>query len=87
MAWLALSQDVHWQQAVGGKPGSDNSLRASVYRLLGGSGLGISLLFTLLADHPTMAALVWFMLSAASAFLVAMLFTWRARWLRWFAIY
>ncbi len=85
MAWLALSMDVHWRQAVGNKAGNRGT-SAGVYRILGGSGLALSLGCTLLADHPSMAVLVWFMLLAASAFCVAMLVTWRPQWLLWLAI-
>lgn len=82
MGWLALSMDVHWRQALRSKPGHNSGL----YRILGGAGLVLSLCFSLLADHPSMAALVWFMLMAAAAFFIAMLLSWRPQWLRWLAI-
>ena len=73
-AWLALAMDVHWKQVRSDKP-SQNTVR--LLRYLGGACVFASLLFCLMADHPTMASLVWIMLLAGSALTVAFTFTWR----------
>lgn len=81
MTWLALSMEVHWQQACGSAvallPGRRRGLRQA-----GGLGLLASLALCLAADHASMAALVWVMLLAIAAFAVALLLAWRPRLLR-----
>lgn len=82
MAWLALAMDVHWEQvmdrpATGRPPGPRRMLR-----ILGSAALLLSLLACLMADHPSMAALVWVMLLAAAAPGVALLLVRRPRLLR-----
>jgi hypothetical protein len=79
-AWLALAMDAHWAQVHGG----DAPVRAvrRLLRVLGISGLLASAVLCLQADHPTMAVLVWVMLLAAAALLVALTLTWRPRLLR-----
>lgn len=77
--WLALAMDVHWQQ-VQGAAGSAPSQR--MLRLLGAAGLAVSAVFCFLADRPSMAALVWVMLMATAAALVAMTLAWRPQVLR-----
>jgi phosphate/sulfate permease len=77
MAWLALSLDTHWRQVRNEAP-----LRASVrrkLRLTGAGALLVSFVASLLADHPTMAPLVWIMSLGAAALLVGMLLAWRPR--------
>ncbi|MBK1674030.1 hypothetical protein CKO35_12065 [Ectothiorhodospira shaposhnikovii] len=79
-AWLALAMEVHWRQVfgrVGPSPGTRSALR-----LLGGASLLGSLGLCLLADHASMAALVWFMLLALAGVCVALLLAWRSAWLR-----
>jgi hypothetical protein len=77
MGWLALAMDVHWKQVHAGAP---LSRRASVVaRCLGFSALTASLVLCLLADTATMAVLVWMMLLALSAAVVAFLLSWRPR--------
>ena len=77
--WLALAMDVHWQQVQGGA-GSAPSKRT--LRLLGAAGLAVSAVFCFLADRPSMAVLVWVMLMASTALLVAMTLAWRPQILR-----
>lgn len=73
MASLALSLEAHWAQARGrGDP------PRRVLRLLGGAGLVASLAACLVADHGSMAALVWPMTLAAAATMVAFTFSWLA---------
>ena len=76
MAWLALAMDTHWKQVRSDKA-SEKTVR--VLRYLGGTSVFASLLFCLAVDHPTMASLVWVMLLAASALIVAFTFTLRPR--------
>jgi len=77
LAWLALAMEPHWRQVRGGQPLAASTIR--VLRVLGSLGLAASLLLCFVADHPSMAALVWIMALAASALLVAFTFTWRPR--------
>jgi hypothetical protein len=82
-AWLALAMNVHWQQVMetGSAPGAQ--ARKSL-RILGGLGLLVSAVFCFMADHPSMAVLVWLMLLAACASSVGMLLAWRPLVLRIF---
>lgn len=68
MAWLALSLKVHWQQVF------NNTAPASpkILRTAGSAALALSAVCCFAADHPSMAALVWVMFTAASALVVAM---------------
>jgi len=77
LAWLGLAMDVHWHQVRGVQPLPKTAVR--VLRMLGSLALLVSLLLCLLADHPSMAALVWIMALAASALIVTFTFTWRPR--------
>ncbi|MES2532938.1 MAG: DUF3325 domain-containing protein [Pseudomonadota bacterium] len=79
LGWLALAMEVHWEQAFGPAPAS----RATVLllRVLGVTGLVVSLLLCLRVDHASMAALVWFMTLAGSALAIAFTLSWRPRWL------
>jgi hypothetical protein len=81
MAWLALSMEVHWQQVTGAVLALSQVRRRGL-RLAGALGLLVSLLLCLMADHATMAALVWVMLLALSAFVVSMLLSSRPQALR-----
>lgn len=83
MAWLALAMPAHWEQVRGHAPLSRR--RVLVLRVLGALALAGSLALCLIADHASMAVLVWVMSIAASALLVALLLSWRPRWLRWLA--
>lgn len=79
-AWLALAMDSHWEQVHGqaGPPRTQQKL----LRLLGSALLAASLALCLLADHATMAALVWLMLLAGGVVAVAFALAWRPSWLR-----
>lgn len=79
-AWLALAMDVHWKQVFDQVEPKANTRR--VLRVLGGAALLASLGLCLLADRPSMAALVWVMLLAGAALLVAQALAWRPHWLR-----
>lgn len=81
MAWLALSMEVHWQQVAGTKRTLPRA-RHNGLRLAGALGLLASLALSLVADHASMAVLVWVMLLALSAFALAMLLSWRPQALR-----
>jgi len=80
IGWLALSYPSHWQQVFADKAHCHAPGRLKV---LAWSGLLLSAVFCLLADHPTMAALVWVMLLAVAAMLVAQILSRCPRLLRW----
>jgi len=76
MGWLALAMDAHWGQVMHSP--AENFLRTrGVLRALGAVTLSLSFLACLMADRPSIAALVWVMLLTASALAVALLL---ARW-------
>lgn len=77
LGWLALALDAHWRQACGAAPPRLSTRRA--LRLLGAAALAASLAACFLADHPTMAPLVWIMGLAAAAVLIAFVLAWRPR--------
>lgn len=79
-AWLALAMDVHWRQVHGDRARA--GAVKPVLRVLGMAGLAASALLCALADRPSMAVLVWLMLLAGSAPLVALTLAWRPRLLR-----
>lgn len=79
-AWLALSLDVHWQQVHGRARAVPGARRAQ--RVLGYVALLGSLLVCLIADHASIAVLVWVMLLPVCAATVAMTLAWRPAWLR-----
>jgi hypothetical protein len=80
--WLALAMNTHWQQVMDTSAPS-TQVRTSL-RLLGSLGLLVSAVLSFVADHPSMAVLVWLMLIAAGAPLVGMLLAWRPQLLRIF---
>lgn len=82
MAWLALSLDTHWRQVLPSNP----TRRSSRLRAAGALSLATALVFCLVADHASMAILVWVMFIAASAVSVAMTLTWKPQWLRILAL-
>lgn len=77
MGWLALAMDVHWKQVCGSRVLSHR--RVIVLRTLAVAALLSSLIFCLLADTATMAALVWMMALAIASVFVAYLLSWRPR--------
>jgi hypothetical protein len=76
-AWLATAMDVHWQQVRDSQCPSESMV--VMLRVLGASALVLSLVLCLLADHVTMAPLVWVMSLAAAALVVAFTLAWRPR--------
>jgi hypothetical protein len=82
MAWLALAMDVHWGQVMHRPAGEARAARRGL-RALGAAALLASLLACLIADHPSMAALVWIMLLAGAAAAVAMVLAYRPGLLAW----
>lgn len=78
MGWLALAMEVHWGQVRHEAP-HGNAVRL---RVLGALGLIAGLALCLLADHASMAVLVWVMALAAGALAIALMLAWRPRWLR-----
>lgn len=80
MAWLALAMPVHWEQVRAADPLSPGS--ALALRSLGALALLAALALCLFVDHASMAALVWIMALAIAASTIAMLLSWRPRWLR-----
>jgi hypothetical protein len=79
--WLALAMDVHWKH-VFRKAAPATPFTRTALRCMGVVGLLVSLGLCLLADHPSMAALVWIMLLAGSVVSVALLLAWQPAMLR-----
>lgn len=79
MGWLALSMQAHAQQVWGGMP---TSMTSRVLRWIGIAGLAAALGLCLMADHASMAVLVWIMSLTGGSLLVAFTLSWRPRWLR-----
>ncbi len=78
MAWLALAMEVHWDQVMS-RPATEAHATRRLLRGLGAVALPLSLWACLLADRPSMAALVWVMLLAGSAVVVAWVLAHRPR--------
>lgn len=78
--WLALAMEEHWRQVYETKAPSRKT--ALLLRLLGSMGLIGSGVLCFLADRPSMALLVWVMLMAISAVLIALTLAWKAKALR-----
>lgn len=70
MTWFALSIKTHWRQLFANDLLQSRSL---TMRALAGLMLLIAFGFCLLADHPSMAVLVWAMQLTAASLLVAFL--------------
>lgn len=79
MGWLALAYETHWQQVF-----TDSKTQPSKRRLklTGCVFIVLSALCCLMADHPSMAVLVWVMLLALAAMTVAMILSHKPRLLR-----
>ena len=84
MASFALAIQVHWKQAGGQGPLSRAAARK--LRVRGAIALALSLGSCLVADHVTMAALVWGMLNCLSAVLLALTLAYRPRSLRFLLV-
>lgn len=82
MAWLALAMPVHAQQAWGRTLPSG---RRAGLRWSGGLALVAALACCLVADHASMAVLVWLMLLAAAAVATALLLAYAPGHLAWLA--
>jgi len=81
MGWLALAMKPHWEQLRGGTALSD--LMRRELRALGSAALFASLLLCLLADHASMAVLVWMMSLTGASLIVAFTLAYRPSWLGW----
>ncbi len=79
-AWLALAMDTHWEQVHG--QAATPAVNRRLLRVLGSGLLAASLALCLQADHASMAVLVWAMLLAGAAVLIAFVLAWQPRWLR-----
>lgn len=82
MGWLALAMEVHWGQVMHQHADGAHGTRRAL-RWAGSVALLLSLLACLAADRPSMAVLVWVMLLAGAAVVVAMTLSWRPCLLRW----
>jgi hypothetical protein len=77
LACLALSMTRHWRQVF---PDSEPPVAAqATLRVAGACGLAASLILCLSNDYWTMASLVWVMMLAFCAVIVAMVLAWRPR--------
>lgn len=74
--WLALAMNAHWKQVRKGLPSTGTVL---VLRMLGSTALFVSLMLCLSVDHASMASLVWVMLLATAAMIIAFTLTLRPR--------
>jgi hypothetical protein len=77
MGWLAVAMKPHWSQVRGAQPLAEH--RVVTLRVFGALALAAALVLCLLADHASMAALVYVMTLTASALLVAFTLAWRPR--------
>lgn len=82
MASLALSLPNHWRQVTGIETSLPSTSEQRGLRIFGYLSLVVSLVLCLVADHPTMAVLVWVMLLALAAKGVAIILTCRQHWLK-----
>jgi hypothetical protein len=78
LGWFALSLGAHWRQVHDGQSVHGSAL---LLRALGTLALGAALSLCLAVDHVSMAALLWVMMLAAGALVVAFTLAWRPRWL------
>jgi hypothetical protein len=76
LALIAATIPRHWRQLRDDTPLSPRL--ALVLRLGGSLALFVSLLLCLASGHPTMTVLVWIMLLAVGAVLIALLFAAKA---------
>jgi Protein of unknown function (DUF3325) len=83
MGWLALGYKVHWRQVFPDNDSQSDSLRLKVF---GYGFLLLSALSCLMADHPSMAVLVWVMLQTLAAMTIAMMLGHRPSALRWICL-
>lgn len=79
MSWLALTLQTHRKQVL---PAELQQISIRRLKAFGWSFLLLSAVFCFQADHPSMAALVWVMLQAFAAMMVAMILSRRPVLLR-----
>lgn len=79
MSWLALTLQTHRKQVF---PSELQQIATRRLKVLGWSLLLLSAVFCSQADHPSMAILVWVMLQAVAAMMVAMMLSRRPAMLR-----
>ena len=80
MACCALAMQVHWTQVRGSARLGTAAVRA--LRIRAAVAFTAALALCLTADHVSMAALVWVMLSSLSAVLIALVLAYRPQLLR-----
>jgi len=80
MACCALAMQVHWKQVAGKAPLSAAGVRQ--LRVRGAVALAGSFVICLVADHVSMAVLVWVMMLSVSAVSLALTLAYRPRALR-----
>lgn len=79
LAWFALAKEPHWRQLRGTQAlGARHGRRL---KALGTIALLASVVLCVLANHVSMAVLVWIMGLAAAALAVTFTLSWRASWL------
>jgi hypothetical protein len=83
MAWLALAMETHWSQVR--SHATYGAAAARRLRSFGTFALALSLVACLVADHASIAALVWVMTLSVSVFGVAMTLAYKPRLLSWLA--
>lgn len=71
---IALAMEPHWQQVRGMQPLPGSA--ALLLRTVGVTSILGALLLCLLADHPSMAALVWVLTLTAAAVTVTFTLAW-----------
>jgi Protein of unknown function (DUF3325) len=81
VGWLALAKAPHWEQVRGKGPSAGRPERG--LRVLGAVAVTLSLVACLVADHATIASLVWVMLLTASSLLVSFTLAFCPRGLGW----
>lgn len=79
MGWLALTLQTHRKQVF---PSGLQQISNRRLKVGGWSFLLLSAVFSFQADHPSMAVLVWIMLQAFAAMMVAMMLSRRPAMLR-----
>jgi len=84
MAFCALAMKVHWQQVRGGAPGPSAVRRL---RLRAVAALVGSFALCVLADHISMAVLVWVMMLTVSSVLCALVLAYRPQSLRFLLVF
>lgn len=79
-AWLALSQERHFEQ-VHGSP-MPAGRRWGVQRGLGGAAIALALPLCVVGEGGGFGTLLWLVMISSAAMAVTFTLTWRPRWLR-----